>query len=584
MKIFRNVFMVAAALALGLVSCNNDDNGGVPTPHDGVGTEPGATIGITISIPGTRAIGEAQWEHPVHLEEGIVLLSTGEPNSQIRAARVLTVTGTAATTQFENVSGGITQVAFVANTNILDALGVTDVDALVGRPLDDVRNIALDVTSQVQRDEDMNPGAGNNVNVFREAALVNAGTNPANPTNNLWTATLLLEPTVARVEIFNITGSSAIKGFNVLGIFIDAYYKTGLVGSGRTGWTAHGDGTEASITGFAAHTTQFPEDLRRAIWDAPVAVGDWEVKPVSDAASPSYGNLRATPPVSGNLDYAVWGYNLFAGNITPGAVLGTRTPRIAIKLEDVLIEDVFTYRLEFQTWTWVNTMINEVTRLAVPGDDGLEIAPGVYFVYDDQDPEQTITIQTWQYVAQGIVDHHVTGEATAILPHYRTRRFEAGTNPMTDAEINDVVRKFIADYLTAAGTPTEYTDVDGALIAETINDATDSAAFALEIAEAVAEAVATHEAGRAEFTDNTSLFISIRGFQGIDRTTGFMPRHVYQMGSYTSPHGPAPTEREGWWEFGPGDLNEIPFIRNIDVDVTVEVQNWIPTPITPELQ
>ena len=580
MKKFKSFMVMAAAILIGFSSCQNDTPG--TTPEVGQGTPEGASIGVTISIPGTRAIGEAQWEYPVYLNRGYILLATGGNNPQIRAvAEAVLPTGAgSATTMFDGVSAGIEQAVFVGNTVLYGAgtigmPGIVLLQDLVGTDLEDVLNFALEVETQRQMLYDptnhatINPG--NTVNVFRASALQNAGASPTDPATTLWTTTLLLEPTVARVEIFNVTGSADIQGFRMLGVYVDAYYRTGRVGSGRTNWVMRGDGSEASIANFTGaffnDTNMFNPlgvDLEGVIWDEPATIGDWPVALVTDPTSPQYGQWRATAPqpAGTTFDDVVWGYNLFAGNITPGAVLGTRTPRIAIKIDQVEITERFRFRLNYTTFD----VVLGTPRPALPGEPNFN-------------PDPLLNGTTTPVTHENIVDHYVIGIHPITMPHYRTRTLVTNADPAFDNDDrNQAVIEFLADYFSVAEAL-----VTPAFIVNAINDHATPHVFALAIAEAVAEAEATHEAGRYEMAANSNLFISIRGFQGVPRENGFMPRHVYQMGSYTSDRFDGDPEAEGSWEFGPGDLHDIPFLRDIDVNVTVVVQNWVPTPVVPEL-
>ena len=596
MKKFKSLFLVAAALMIGFSSCGNDAPG--DTPGDvTVGTAEGASIAISVTVPGTRAVGDAQWDHPVHLERGVILLATGGDAPEIRAAREMTTLANNTSVLFENVSAGIVQAIFVGNTNLVTAMGIANLDALLGTPLQNVLNVALEVQSQIQIDENMNPGAGNTVNVFRSGALVNAGPSPVNPANILWTTTLNLEPTVARVELFNVTGNRNIVGFNLLGVYVDSYYRTGHVGSGRSNFVQRGDGTEASISNFtstffnAVHPVWNPlgVNLAGVVFDehAPIAA-----TPVPDApphvAAGTVGLMRVSPPAPGipvGPD-RVWGYNLFAGNITQGGVIGTRTPRIAIKLDEVYMRAIFNFRLNYQTWTLEATPVG-TPRRAVDTDAGAAvyvIGTGVVdpFVWNPLWvlPDDAPMISAFVMAPTSVADHYVIGSDTITLPHYRTRQLSASPLPAFDDDARDLaVRQFIANHLSIP-----VVDVTPAMIANAINDAADSGAFALQIANFVAAAEAGRSYQRYVMADDSELFISIRGFQNVSRTDGFIPRNVYKLGSYVSSQFVGDPSGVGSWEFGPGDLHEIPFLRDIDVEVTITVQNWIPRPVLPDLQ
>jgi hypothetical protein len=70
--------------------------------------------------------------------------------------------------------------------------------------------------------------------------------------------------------------------------------------------------------------------------------------------------------------------------------------------------------------------------------------------------------------------------------------------------------------------------------------------------------------------DDKPSFVTIRGFIGVNKTTGFESGYVYTVDANS-------------WAFGPGHVTEEPDMNAIDVKVTVTVAKWIPKKVLPDL-
>ena len=499
MKIFRNVFMVAAALMMGLASCNNEGNDPVEIGNGDVTVE-GSSIRFAISLPGqTKLAGPTQQTVPVAVTSGWIVFSDGatiqHPPVAATISQVFDTSPTGGQT-ITNLPGGITQVHFVGNTDI------AGLNIVRGTALTTLTDHLVTVGSQMMTVNNAPaPGQlGNNVvNVWGYTpTLTPAGTNTATG-NPLFTATIALEPTVARVEIFNVTGNTAIAGFTLQGIFVDNFYTHGRVagGGGLQHWRTLGDDPAAS--NFLATAPVYTPFLAGSVFDAPIGIASGPVTTtIPGNAAPSILQRVSTPEVVADV-HNVWGYNLFANN--------SRTPRIAIRLSGVTVNSTVT-----TTYEWYNPGTNLTETLTATG--------------------------------------------TAVVPHPLNAVVDNTWTPHTAQQLEGL----FALYAAAPH------NLEGQLLVNAVNAAR-----------------ITHLQARASVDANAPMFISIRGFRhngvSINRDTGFQPRHVYQLGSYTL-HGAADGS---FWTFGPEDIDEIPFRRDIDVNVTVTIQNWINHPVEPEL-
>ena len=551
MKIFRNVFMMAAAMLIGFASCDNDP---VDSPVDGPIVPAGSSIrlqfdmGSGATTNSTRALTESQTNTPVVVNGGFVLLTNIVGN--IIAAQpvgAITVPGAGyvpnptplnnnTTVTFENIPAQVRQAHFVGNHTgaLLTALNIADAAGFVGMPLSQVSAVFKSVASQSNANSPLNA-----VSVWGTAHQI-APRVPAvvSPTtgNVLHEATIYVNPIVARVEIFNITGNVNIADFRVEGVFIDSYFEQYSVSFGPNtaltdplnGFRVRGTGADGTGALFA------PQSAGGAF--LPVHTGvtyDWhgtgaaalvpQPVPNTDPVVADRGLLRVVPPTG-----QVWGYNLFAGTSTyvqPTAphpttavgrtVGGTATPRIAIRLSNVVIYSTYDFN-----WTHIpnpaEPLVTEARSLAI----------------------------------------------RVRVPHFETRTENAGWVVPNNITIGETVGGVLGNNLLNIW----YNETD------------------LAARQALMQA---HFNGKYTATDVPS-FISIRGFlhggEPLDAnnrpipntTTGFIPRMVYQLGGAAA--GIAGGRS---WTFGPENITIIPFEEDIDVEVRVVVQSWVGVGITP---
>lgn len=151
------------------------------------------------------------------------------------------------------------------------------------------------------------------VNLYGTGALVD----PVSP-SLIYTCELDLSPTLARIQLANITSAGVITDFKVEGIFIDNYYSKARVDGGVSSTYFVSNGPDA--TAFNDQSTKYPTALKPAVYDF--------YNPALSAVT-----KIAKPAGTGT----VWAYNLFATSA------GSTVPRIIIRLTNIVTNDGSTY-------------------------------------------------------------------------------------------------------------------------------------------------------------------------------------------------------------------------------------------------
>lgn len=162
-------------------------------------------------------------------------------------------------------------------------------------------NIAAVKAALLQVETQKNIGT---VNLYGENKLI-----PPVAPETYYTCVIDLKPTVARVELTDITAKGAITSFEVEGIFVDNYYSQASVDGTINADDLKSNGSIA--TEFFNETTAYPSKLQEAIYDF-----------YNPALAPT-NNVVALK------DEKVWGYNLFA------SAEGSAVPRIIIRLKNI---------------------------------------------------------------------------------------------------------------------------------------------------------------------------------------------------------------------------------------------------------
>ena len=553
MKIFRNVFMVAAALMMGLASCNNEGN--APVDPINPGTPEGAQISVRFAFGGTRVIGDSQSNEYVVVNNGVILLV--DNTGLIRASRRISTDSNDPNYIhnvhiFEAVPAGVNSVYFTGNT------ALTDAQIAPGQTLASVRDIELALLSQRQAI----PGTDPTFNVVNVWGGAEGNVEPRSPQEInqvtgavIHEAHVVIRPTVARVEMFNITGNEHITSFQVTGVFMDTFYENARVGGAVVPPIRQiGCGTSASIPMFAPVgflSSGFVAWHTQTVYDAPVAGGVWGHWPSvlgnhrvgGTATAPVMANVHRVVPPGGE----VWGYNLFANNST--------MPRMAIRLANVFVREVVTLTIEdhiVRNYEFAMDVNNDPVWVPNPSfNSALPITPDVEMHAESCFARlglNPVNMHQNTFLGTTSVPGQVLESAPISLPHPETRRVPLGAPAAMS-------QQDIQNRLIAGDTP----------------------------AEVLALLVTNVQARSAQYEDS-SLFISINSFRNAlngNDITHFLPGHVYQLGSYTSvgvgqPGGSA-------WTFGPENTTRIPFRAPIDVHVTVEIMEWIHVPSDPVL-
>lgn len=276
---------IVALLMIGVTSCSKDD---VIDNGDGSGKETKSVFLKISNGPSTRAEVPTQTAEPVVFKSGHLYFTDNAGvilrYHSIGSGADFTVDNLTEGQNITNLPSTVTQVYVVGNTNVTAATKISDVKAQV-----------LQVESQ---------GTISNVNLYGE------DTEFTSTEGNKFTAEVTLAPTVARIELTDITAKadSRITGFEVEGIFIDNYFSQAVIGGSVD------NANLVPISTTAAdymESTKYPAALNPSIYD-------WYTSPLAAESQ------VAKPSVATN----VWGYNVFANN--------SAVPRIVIRLKNIV--------------------------------------------------------------------------------------------------------------------------------------------------------------------------------------------------------------------------------------------------------
>ena len=159
-----------------------------------------------------------------------------------------------------------------------------------------------------------------NVNLFGSTnALTQRGT------TDTWAGSLRLAPTVARLEIASIKGTGDIADFDVVGIFIDNYFREARINGALTSSLTTGGADCDRFTGNA-----FAFDLENALHD-------WDTNGLGIPCTCC--NLLVTPPQAPDFPHStlvdgVWSYQVFAPKNRTDLDYDAQ-PRIIIRLRNI---------------------------------------------------------------------------------------------------------------------------------------------------------------------------------------------------------------------------------------------------------
>lgn len=276
--------LVIAVLLLGFSSCSKDNDTIVNTK----------SIFLKISNrPVTYAEGAVQGDVPLTFSSGHIYF-TDAASTILRYHSIgdtdadHTVAELTAGKEIADLPITVTAIYVVGNTQGLpNTTKISEVKAYV-----------LNVESQVE------VAAGNVVNLYGETEELTQV-----EATNLYTTTVSIVPTVARIELTDIKATGRITSFKVAGIFVDNYYATAPV-DGTITSSLVDNGTD--VLQFSDNTTSYPKTLKPSIFD-------WYTEGLASVEN-------VVKPTE-----AVWGYNLFAK--TNGE---NDAPRIIIRLTDIV--------------------------------------------------------------------------------------------------------------------------------------------------------------------------------------------------------------------------------------------------------
>ena len=185
--------------------------------------------------------------------------------------------------------------------------------------ISDVEEIVIDVLRQSQFHL---TSSGYGVNLFGRALLTNPNNDILNG-NRLYSSTVTVNPTVARLEITNIVGMGNITSFYVEGVFIDNFYRHAHIDGSITAPRVNNIATGGS---FNWNTSTFPSAFHEILFD-------WHGNsllssaPVSITINNEVFDFPAVSPDTSN----VWSYHLFARSTY------TTPPNIVFRLRDVQV-------------------------------------------------------------------------------------------------------------------------------------------------------------------------------------------------------------------------------------------------------
>lgn len=296
---FKYAVLTAVTFLVAFTGCSNDDEKGGTANN----TPKSLFIKISNDAPATYAEGAVQGAAAVTFSSGTLYFTdaagvivdyytissaaTSTTNIDIAA-----LTGAGETIQ--DLPGETKDVYVVGNTTGLPVSG--NISA--------VKSKLLQVYSQATI---------TNVNLYGMGTIPATPTTPAVPgvSNDLYSVSLTLAPTVARFELTDITATGEITGFEVAGIFVDSYYSQAAIDGTVDVANLKINGTNAPA--FDNETAEYDVALKGAIYD-------WYTIPlaaVSNVATPATGS--------------VWGYNVFAA----AGPTGSTVPRIIIRLKNI---------------------------------------------------------------------------------------------------------------------------------------------------------------------------------------------------------------------------------------------------------
>lgn len=365
---FSYLTLSVMALLLVFSGCSNSEDGETVdnTKAKSVLLKLGKSTPTTHSVGAPIVDGDDVILHSGNLyfvnASGAILKHYTITSSQPSATNI-NMTDALAGTPITNLPGNTDRVYVVGNTSGLPTSG----------NISTVQDFLSQVTSQHDIED---------VNLYGSGGLVP----PISPLT-AYTCTVDLKPTVARIELTDITAASTsvITGFDVDGIFVDNYYSQASVG----GSVDVDDFVEngAFAAKFNNLTTQYPVGLKPAIYDF--------YDPALSAST-----RVAKPAGTGT----VWGYNLFA------SATGSAVPRVIIRLSSIATNDQSVYPSpQFITIKGLKAVSGGASLTGIKSGEVYRIAAGALtFKETDLSPIPNLNLMDIE-VTVNLVDWTVVG-------------------------------------------------------------------------------------------------------------------------------------------------------------------------------
>ncbi|MFV0418895.1 MAG: hypothetical protein ACK5KT_09220 [Dysgonomonas sp.] len=301
---FSKLTILVTFLLLGLSNCSNNEE------IDGGGSNEAKSIYLKITSESPLTYGDGvpvSNATPVVFSSGYLYFTNA--SGAILAYYTLTSSDTDIDTGGTNIKLGDIQLGKTISNLPGQVSAVHVVGNSSGLPttgnISAVKAVALQASSQ---------GTLSSVNLY--------GTNTLTlVSGNNYTCAITLKPTVARIELTNITSSGVITGFQVDGIFIDNYYSQATVGGTVVVGNLVNNGSVAAT--FTDNSLAYPTAAKTFLYDyySSGLIAQTKI---------------AKPATSGN----VWGYNLFGNTAGSGSFA---VPRIIIRLSNITTSDASTY-------------------------------------------------------------------------------------------------------------------------------------------------------------------------------------------------------------------------------------------------
>ena len=302
MKTILLPILIATAIFIGLVSCNNNDVLNINPEHKSVSiriSSDAATRGVSDPLGNGTEVKFNNGNLYFSTAAGTIVRHYTIGNGVGFDIQLADITSTNGHT-IENVPFSATTVTVVANS-----VGSNNTAGSISA----VNQRVIDVISQHDIE---------NANLFGTTSTLTAtGTVNPNTGNEVFNTTIELRPTVARIEIAQIragdvgTTVNLIESFTLAGIYIDNFYRNTTIDGATLTNLISGNQTASN---FVPNGGNYAFDTNNSVHDVVNITGN-------------ASNNLIVAPTSG-----VWAYNLFADARVPHIVF--HLTNVRLRLED----------------------------------------------------------------------------------------------------------------------------------------------------------------------------------------------------------------------------------------------------------